>query len=161
MILIGLGANLPSIVGPPRQTLEVALTHMTERGLGVLALSRWYETAPVPESDQPWYVNAVARVETELEPAAVLACLHEIEHSFGRVRLVRNAARAVDLDLLVYHELIQSGPVQVPHPRLYGRAFVLLPLRDVAPDWTDPVTGVGIDTLLARLPEGQATRILP
>ena len=161
MILIGLGANLPSIVGPPRQTLEVALAHMAERGLGVQALSRWYETAPVPVSDQPWYVNAVARVETELEPKALLACLHDIEQLFGRIRAVRNAPRVIDLDLLAYHELVQSGPVQVPHPRLYERAFVLLPLRDVAPDWTDPVTGVGIDTLLARLPAGQDTRVSP
>jgi 2-amino-4-hydroxy-6-hydroxymethyldihydropteridine diphosphokinase len=161
MILIGLGANLPSRDGPPRRTLEIALERLAARGVETVALSRWYETAPVPVSDQPWYVNAVARVETALDPAALLACLHEIERSFGRLRTVANAPRTIDLDLLAYHDRVEPGPPRLPHPRLAGRAFVLLPLRDVAPGWVDPVSRTALETLLARLPDGQDTRLMP
>lgn len=160
MILIGLGANLPSVNGPPRRTLEIALTRLEANGVHVVACSQWYETAPVPISDQPWYVNAVARVETRLDPAALLACLHDIERSFGRIRTVVNAPRAIDLDLLAYDDRIQTGPPQLPHPRLNDRAFVLFPLRDVAPDWIDPKTGVSLATLIAGLPADQDTRLL-
>ncbi len=160
MILIGLGANLPSVTGPPRRTLEIALTRLEARGVHVVACSRWYETAPVPISDQPWYVNAVARVETPLDPAALLACLHDIERGFGRIRTVVNAPRAIDLDLLAYHDRVETGPPQLPHPRLNDRAFVLFPLRDVGPDWIDPKTGASLDTLIARLPADQDTRLL-
>lgn len=160
MILVGLGANLPSVEGPPRQTLELALARLAARGIGIVAQSRWYETAPVPVSDQPWYVNAVARVETALAPAALLACLHEIERGFGRVRTVVNAPRAIDLDLLAYDDRVEAGPPVLPHPRLQDRAFVLLPLRDVAPGWIDPRSGVALETLLERLPPGQDTRLM-
>jgi 2-amino-4-hydroxy-6-hydroxymethyldihydropteridine diphosphokinase len=160
MILIGLGANLPSVNGPPRRTLELALTRLEQRGVRVVACSGWYETAPVPVSDQPWYVNAVARVETALDPPQLLACLHEIERSFGRIRTVVNAPRAIDLDLLAYDDRVETGPPQLPHPRLNDRAFVLLPLRDVAPGWIDPKSGASLASLLAQLPTDQDTRLL-
>lgn len=160
MILIGLGANLPSRHGPPRRTLEIALDRLGSGAVRVVAVSRWYETAPVPISDQPRYVNAVARVETTLAPPTLLARLHEIEAGFGRIRTVANAPRMIDLDLLAYHDRVEVGPPQLPHPRLGGRAFVLLPLRDVAPDWIHPATGVSLDGLMARLPDGQDTRVL-
>lgn len=160
MILIGLGANLPSVHGAPRRTLEIALERLESGGVHIAACSRWYETAPVPISDQPWYVNAVARVETLLDPPALLACLHEIERGFGRIRTVVNAPRAIDLDLLVYHDRVEPGPPHLPHPRLNDRGFVLFPLRDVAPDWVDPRTGTPLETLLARLPAGQDPRLL-
>src|SRR5690348_15769557 len=82
-ILIGLGSNLPSIAGPPAATLEAALERLGELGVAVLACSRRYETAPVPASDQPWFVNAVARVATALEPGQLLDLLHRIEAEFG------------------------------------------------------------------------------
>ena len=161
MILIGLGANLPSVNGPPRRTLEIALTRLRARGVVIVACSHWYETAPVPVSDQPWYVNAVARVETQLDPVSLLSCLHDIERGFGRIRTVVNAPRAIDLDLLAYDDRVEAGPPHLPHPRLNDRAFVLFPLRDVAPDWIDPRTGVSLATLLARLSPDQDTRRLP
>lgn len=130
-------------------------------GVRVLRCSRWYRSAPVPASDQPWYVNAVAAVDTRLPPAALLELLHSTEERLGRVRSVPNAARMVDLDLLAYGESISGppGPV-IPHPRLQERAFVLLPLRDVAPDWRHPRTGVGIEDLIAALTEDQITQPL-
>src|SRR5262249_5286365 len=85
-ILIGLGANLPSPAhGPPQATLEAALAALRDRGLGIRARSRWWESAPVPPSDQPWYLNGVIEVETRLAPGPLLALLHQVEAGFGRV----------------------------------------------------------------------------
>ena len=114
----------------------------------------------MPASDQPWYVNAVASVATDLTPAALLTRLHAIEATFGRVRSVVNAPRVLDLDLLSYGDLrVADWPV-LPHPRLQDRAFVLMPLRDVAPAWRHPVNGETIATMLARIGPEQQTRLL-
>jgi 2-amino-4-hydroxy-6-hydroxymethyldihydropteridine diphosphokinase len=162
MILVGLGANLPSpIHGGPRQTLEAALGALDRAGLGVVARSAWYETAPVPVSDQPWYVNGVAAVTSALGAADLLSALHGIEADFGRVRAEVNAARVLDLDLLAYDDLVSTGWPLLPHPRLAERAFVLRPLADVAPDWRHPVSGLGIEAMLAGIGPGQTTRRLP
>lgn len=155
-VLVAMGANLPSRFGPPRETLEAALAAMTEAGLNVVSRSPWYKTAPVPASSQDWYVNGVAAVETELDPAALLTVLHEIEAGFGRVRREANEARLLDLDLLAHGRLIRDdAPPLLPHPRLQDRAFVLLPLADIVPDWRHPVTGESLNVMLSRLPGGQ------
>lgn len=159
-ILIGLGANLPSAVGPPKTTLEAALERLASAGTLTLKRSRWFRTAPVPVSDQPWFVNGVAAVATALEPEALLALLHRTEAAFGRVRGVANAARSLDLDLLAYGSVVRpaGGPAPIlPHPRLAERAFVLLPLADVAPDWHHPVTGRAVAAMIADLGDSQDT----
>lgn len=158
MILIAMGSNLPSRFGGPRETLEAALARLAEKGLSVAALSPWYETAPVPVSDQPWYVNGVARIETGLDAVALLAVLHAVEAEFGRVRTVANAARCIDLDLLAYGETIRDEAPILPHPRMQERAFVLLPLVDVAPGWVHPVSRRSVEDLIAALPPGQGIR---
>jgi 2-amino-4-hydroxy-6-hydroxymethyldihydropteridine diphosphokinase len=161
-IFIGLGANLPGPHGPPRATLEAALRALEAAGLRIVRRSRWYKSAPVPASDQPWYVNGVVEVATDRDPAALLALLHGVEAAFGRTRRIRNEARLLDLDLLAYGDRVanaEDGP-SLPHPRLHERAFVLLPLAEIAPDWRHPVSGASLETLVARLPEGQITRPL-
>ena len=161
MIYLGIGANLPSErYKTPRQTLEAALAVLVEQGVDLLEVSPWYESAPVPVSDQPWYVNAVCRVETELSPAELLALLHRVEAEFGRVRGEVNAARVIDLDLLDYRGMRsegEEGPL-MPHPRMHERAFVLLPLRDLAPNWRHPVSGRPISELIAALDPEQTAR---
>lgn len=158
MVFIGLGANLDSPqFGPPVATLLAALKALEGAGCSLVRRSSWYRSAPVPPSDQPWFVNGVAELSTRLSPEALLARLHAVEDDFGRLRAERNAARILDLDLLVYHDLV-TGParaVVVPHPRLTERAFVLLPLRELAPGWVDPRTGRSIDALIEALPPGQ------
>ena len=158
-VFIGLGANLPHPqYGLPRQTLEAALAELGRRGVTLAGLSPWYRTAPVPASDQPWYVNAVAEIGTDLSADRLLRVLHEVEEMFGRVRSVANAARRIDLDLLDFDGEMapeEAGKATLPHPRLAGRAFVLLPLADLAPDWRHPGTGTPIKALVAALPEGQ------
>lgn len=153
LILVGLGANLPSFAGSPRQTLEAALEHLATEGVRITRRSRFWRTRPVPISDQPWFVNAVAAVETKLPAAALLDLLHATEAAFGRKRTVVNAARVLDLDLLAYGTQVldaQPRPL-VPHPRMGKRAFVLLPLRDIAPSWVHPVSGETLETMIAAL----------
>lgn len=163
-ILVGIGANLPSARhGTPLQTVEAALTALDEHpSVRVRRRSRWFESAPVPLSDQPWYVNGACLVETDLDARALLGVLHKIETDFGRVRTEKNAPRVLDLDLLVYDDVLTTDAqdFDVPHPRLHERAFVLLPLRDLVPGWSHPRTGVALDVLIAALDEGQTIRPL-
>ena len=158
-VFIALGANLEHPVhGPPRRALEVALEELGRRGIVVRRVSPWYRTAPVPASDQPWYVNAVAEIATDLPADALLARMHEVEDAFGRVRTMPNAARLIDLDLIDFNgEIATGGPGRaiLPHPRMENRAFVLMPLADLAPDWRHPRTGTSIQALLAALPTDQ------
>jgi len=158
MIFIGLGANLPSVrYGPPRNSLVAALECLNANDIMVEARSGWYRSAPIPASDQPWFVNAVVAVATALEPAALLDRLHRIEAAFGRVRRIANEARVLDLDLIDYDGLVLDGPAPpiLPHPRLHERAFVLLPLGEIAPGWTHPRSGIAIARLVAGLDTGQ------
>ncbi len=160
-ILIGLGANLPSPAGGPRETCEAALAALSEAGVAVLRRSRWYRSAPVPASDQPWFVNGVAAVETALEPEALLALMLDVERRLGRVRAERWGPRLIDLDLLDYRGRLRAGPAPIlPHPRLAERGFVLLPLAEVAPGWRHPETGAGVAALIAALPADQVVEPL-
>ena len=135
------------------------LAELGRRGVAVLRVSPWYRTAPVPASDQPWYVNAVAEVVTDA--GAGRRCwpfCTRSRQAFGRVRTVPNAARMIDLDLLDYRgKTAAGGPGRaiLPHPRMAARAFVLRPLADLAPAWRHPVSGTPIQALLAALPAGQ------
>lgn len=148
-ILIGMGANLPSRVGPPKATLEAALARFSDHGITLVARSSWYVTTPVPASDQPLFVNGVAQVTTDLPPSDVLAALLAIERAFGRERSVANAARSLDLDLLAYGAAVMTGAdLTLPHPRMTDRLFVMAPLAELAPDWRHPLLGTRADSLL-------------
>ena len=156
MILIALGANLPSArFGPPTATCEAALRELEARGIRVAKRSRWYRSSPLPAAAQPDYVNGVVLVETALAPEELLSELHLIEAAFGRTRGAKNAARTLDLDLIAYDERVSDGgggsPV-LPHPRMAERAFVLLPLGEVAPGWRHPRSGRALAQLIAALP---------
>ena len=159
MILVAIGANLPGPDGAsPLETCRRAAAALDRLpGLTLKGLSRWYETAPIPVSDQPPYVNGVALLVANpgitADPAALLAALQAIEAAGGRVRGVPNAARALDLDLIAMGDLVRTAPDPIlPHPRAHERAFVLAPVADVAPGWVHPVLGVPVEALLAALP---------
>ena len=160
-LFIGLGANLtPDGFATPQAGCEAAMVMLGDLGVNVNRMSRWYESAPVPPSDQPWYLNAVAEATTSFDAAATLAVLHQVEAHFGRVRSVRNAARVLDLDLLDFGgQIHDQADLTLPHLRMHERAFVLVPLRDLVADWTHPHTGQSLGALIDRLPPDQLIRL--
>ena len=150
---IALGANIPSPWGSPRETLTAALGQLADLGR-VTARSAFYETAPAGFADQPTFLNAAARLETDLDPDTLLHRLLAIERSFGRDRShgIPNGPRTLDLDLLLYGSLILDAPsLQLPHPRIAERSFVLLPLAEIAPDLIHPQSNKTMKQLLEDL----------
>lgn len=156
MILIGIGASLPTPDGTlPRETCRVAAAALDALpGLRLRALSRWWESAPIPPMPgAPWFVNGVARLAGRAEPEALLAALHAIEAAHHRARPSPNAPRTLDLDLLDCNGLLRHGPgLILPHPRMHQRGFVLHPLAEVAPGWQHPGRGLSVQDLIAALP---------
>lgn len=155
-ILIAIGSNLPDAAGnPPLEICRRAAESLRRLpGLRLVALSRWYRTAPVPPSGQPDFINGVALLEGAAAPEALLAALQALEAEAGRARGVTNAARVLDLDIIAMGDLVRTAPdPALPHPRAHERAFVLAPLADVAPDWRHPVLHRGIQEMLATVRE--------
>ena len=173
MILIGLGANLPTAEGPPLVTLKRALALLPAFGVSVIRCSSFYRTPAIAHDVQPPYVNAVAVVAAALPAADLLAGLHRLETQFGRARHVRWAPRTLDLDLLDYEGQIVTSelgndsaptdlhfPLTLPHPRMDKRGFVLVPLAEVAPGWRHPVSGASAAALLDRLKAAEGVAAL-
>lgn len=172
-ILMAIGANLPAPNSTLTQTLEEIIARLTRAPcLSGVTASALFRTPAWPEGSGPDYLNAAVVAESDATPAAVLSTLHAIEESFGRVRDGRWSARSCDLDLIGYDDAvlpdrdtvrrwIEADPLAghvpddllVPHPRMHRRAFVLLPLAEVAPEWSHPVLGKTIAELAAALPE--------
>lgn len=171
--LVALGANQTSEVGDPTQTLMVAIKTMQSEGLEPCAVSRFYATPSFPHGASPDYVNAVVGIGRDLSASDILAVLHRIEQRFGRKRLERWGMRTLDLDLLAvadrvlpdlatfktWQELAPDDQVNrtpeqliLPHPRLQDRAFVLVPMADIAPDWVHPVLDQSVAAMCAQLP---------
>ncbi len=155
---LGIGGNLvPDGYDTLLSALEAAIDQINQIA-PVIQRSGWYKTAPVPISDQPDFLNAVLAVETGLSATELLDQLHHIEAGFGRVRSVRNAARVLDIDILFFgNQIINSKTLEIPHPRLHTRAFVLCPLCEIVPDFTHPVFGTtiaGLYDAFLQTPEG-------
>ena len=133
---MGLGSNL----GDRAKNLQTALSELAQMPtISITRVSSLYETAPVGVTAQPEFINAVAALETSLTPAALLAAFLHLENKMGRVRTFRWGPRVIDLDLLLYgQEQIALPELIVPHPRLHERAFVLMPLAEIAPDLVLP-----------------------
>lgn len=170
--LVALGGNLPSDSGEPAQTLAAALATFAAESLQLVDVSRFFDTPCFPAGAGPDYVNAAARLHSHLTPQQVLAALHRIEARFGRLRQQRWGMRTLDIDLVAAGQLVlpddathdhwralapaaQIGatPSQLilPHPRLQDRAFVLVPLAEIAPDWVHPVTGLSVTEMVGAL----------
>jgi 2-amino-4-hydroxy-6-hydroxymethyldihydropteridine diphosphokinase len=150
---IGLGANMPSVAGSPAATLTGAAEHIAASGR-VIARSSLYSTTPVGYEDQPRFVNAVVGIDTQLAPRDLLNLLLGVEREFGRDRTnaIVNGPRTLDLDILLYDDLIVSeAGLEIPHPRLAEREFVLVPLNEIAPEARDPRSGNKVQELFGRL----------
>lgn len=162
-VLIALGSNLTRGSRTPLRICQEAVASLARTVGDVVARSRWYMSEPVPSSDQTWFVNGVVRLKTARSPRALLDILHRIEADAGRMRSERWAARTLDLDLLDYECRVVAGQagLQLPHPRIAERAFVLVPMTDIAPAWRHPVTGLTPGEMLDRLPLRHRVTRLP
>ena len=190
LAVIALGANLTSSAGPPAVTLRAALAAIADEnaaeGAGpvrIAAVSRFWRTPAFPAGSGPDYVNACAELATTLDAPALLALLHRVEAALGRTRDGgRWAARGIDLDLLAMGAEVRPdaagqarwrdlppdrqrvetpGELILPHPRLQDRAFVLVPLADIAPRWRHPLTGARVQEMLDALPPGALAEVAP
>ena len=180
--LIALGGNLPSKVGDPRVTLNAALQHLEGAGVAIEEVSAFFHTPCFPAGAGPDFVNAAACVGWPDGAMALLQVLHETEAEFGRDRVSRWAGRTLDLDLiaagdrvhpdletfLTWHDLalekqMEKAPDQLilPHPRLQDRAFVLVPLADIAPQWRHPVLNRTVAQMLDALPNKDKSEVRP
>jgi 2-amino-4-hydroxy-6-hydroxymethyldihydropteridine diphosphokinase len=182
MRLIALGANLPRGPDSPARTLQRALD-LLSREVGIVKQSRLYATPAVPAGSGPEFLNAVAEIgQAGQDPATVLATLHRVESLLGRTRTTRWAPRICDLDLLAFDDLVlpdgavvrtwmdlPAGEVirrtpehiVLPHPRLHERAFVLVPLAEIAPEWTHPILRLTVVEMIARLPRDEVLAVRP
>jgi 2-amino-4-hydroxy-6-hydroxymethyldihydropteridine diphosphokinase len=143
-IFLSLGSN----VGDREANLRAAI----ER-LPILRVSPTYETEPVDFTDQPWFLNLVIEIETDLSPRELLTATSRIEHELGRVRDIPKGPRTIDIDILLYgDEVIDEPDLQIPHLRMVERRFVLAPLADLAPDLRHPVTHRTVREMLDSAP---------
>lgn len=150
---IGMGGNLASWAGPPASTLAAAVHRLQSLGR-VVSRSSLYMTEPVGFRDQPLFINAAVELETPLAPRPLLDELLAIEKECGRDRsaAIPNGPRTLDLDILLFDDLVIREPgLEIPHPRLAGRAFVLVPLNEIAPNILDPGSGESVSQLLLSL----------
>jgi 2-amino-4-hydroxy-6-hydroxymethyldihydropteridine diphosphokinase len=153
---IGMGANIPSPAGPPEATLAAAVERLGSVGR-IVSGSSLYSTEPVGYEDQPRFVNAVIAIETHLSALQVLESLLCIERAFGRDRTggFRNGPRTLDLDLLLMgDEVVHEDGLDLPHPRIAERAFVLVPLNEIAPELFIATQGKSVKELLQALRRG-------
>ena len=149
-IFIGLGANL----GDPEQAIREALDLIEARGLGdVVRASSLYRTEPVGYKDQPWFMNVAAQIETRTEPLDFLFGLREIERELGRPEdRPPDGPRIIDLDILLWGDsVISNNDLEIPHPRMHQRRFVLEPLVEISPHTVHPVSGLTMEDLLQSL----------
>jgi 2-amino-4-hydroxy-6-hydroxymethyldihydropteridine diphosphokinase len=156
-VYLSLGSNL----GDRAKNLQDAIAGLRTAGIDVTRISSMYETEPVDYLDQPWFLNCAVEAETELPAVALLKALRQIEANMGSKKLVSKGPRLIDLDILLYgDETIDTAELQVPHPRMHLRRFVLEPLAEIAPNVRHPVSGLRAAEMLANLPDESTVRKL-
>jgi 2-amino-4-hydroxy-6-hydroxymethyldihydropteridine diphosphokinase len=152
---LSIGSNL----GDRASNLARAIESLPEAGVRVLRTSSIYETEPVDFLAQPWFLNCVVEAETSLEPRELLEALQSIERSLGSRKLVQRGPRIIDLDVLFYAAaVIHSEGIEIPHPRLQQRRFVLVPLAELAPEFPHPVLHQTVANMLATTQDQSVLR---
>lgn len=153
LVYLSLGSNL----GDRAKKLREAIELLPDAGVRVRRVSSSYETQPVDYLEQPWFLNCTIEAETDLEPLALLQALREIETRMGSKKLVAKGPRLIDMDILLYGErTVDSPELQIPHPRMHLRRFVLVPLAELTPVLKHPTWNGTVADLLARTPDQSA-----
>ena len=156
-VYLSLGSNL----GDRAQNLKDAIAALAQAGVQVVVVSSVYETEPVDYLDQPWFLNCAVEAETELPALELLRALRGIEAQMGSQKLVAKGPRLIDMDILLYaDEVIDTPELQVPHPRMHRRRFVLEPLAEIAPQARHPILGMSAAEMLANSADKSAMRKL-
>jgi 2-amino-4-hydroxy-6-hydroxymethyldihydropteridine diphosphokinase len=154
-VYLSLGSN----VGDRAANLARAIEALATANVSVLQRSALYATEPVDFEPQGWFLNCVAEAETELMPRQLLRALRKMEEGLGRKKLVRRGPRILDVDILLYGSSVLRTPeLEIPHPRMTARRFVLVPLAELAPALRHPVLGLTISELLAATPDRSSVR---
>jgi 2-amino-4-hydroxy-6-hydroxymethyldihydropteridine diphosphokinase len=157
----GIYLSLGSNVGGRAQSIARATADLPERGVRIAKASRLYETEPVEMREQDWFLNCVVEVATDLTPPELMRALLEIEQGMGRERLVPKGPRIIDMDILLFGtSVVREAELQIPHPRLAERRFVLVPFAEIAPDVVHPVLQRSIAQLLAETSDRSEVRPL-
>jgi len=157
-VYIALGSN----VGDREHNLREALRHLAEAGMRIVKISSIYETEPVDYLDQAWFFNAVLEAQTDLPALDLLNKLRGIESAMGSKKPFANGPRLIDLDILLYgNDTIATPELQVPHPRMLQRRFVLVPLAEIAPNLRHPSWPATLSELLAALKDPSIVRLHP
>jgi 2-amino-4-hydroxy-6-hydroxymethyldihydropteridine diphosphokinase len=149
MKLIALGSNL----GARAENLRTAARELAVRGFEIIAWAPIYVTTPVPKSEQPDFLNSVIQVQFAGTAEQALQICLDVETQMGRTRNEKNEARVLDLDVIAWDDTVQSGPPELPHPRMHERAFVIYPLCDIASEWPHPILQKTAAELKAVLPD--------
>ena len=145
MIFVAIGSNLSSSRGEEPTTNCDNAVKCLKRTFNIENISSWYKSEPIPKSNQPWFVNGIVKLQTDINPFSLMKFLLKIEKDFGRERNIRNEARTLDLDIISYKNFIfQSDTLVLPHPRMHQRSFVLDPLKEIEPNWIHPVFKMNI-----------------
>ena len=153
---IALGANLKRFKHLSLQeNIQTSLNYFSDYGINLIKISKWYKSEPYPKLYQPWYVNAVAKITTKETSENLIKNLHKIENTFGRKRNKQNESRTLDLDIIDFNGIIKTDNPILPHPRMHIRKFVLLPLRDVEPEWLHPDFKIKINDLILQCTDNQ------
>jgi len=155
-VYLSLGSN----VGDRAKNLRDAIAALGNSGASVVRVSSVYETEPVDYLDQPWFLNCAVEAETELAALELLQAVRGIEAQMGSKKLIAKGPRLIDIDILLYgNEIIDTPELQVPHPRMHLRRFVLEPLAQIASNTQHPVLRLSISELLARTPDKSTVRV--
>lgn len=179
-IILSLGANLTSVAGSPADTLNAAIVSLEGHGAVIRATSKFYHTPAFPAGNGPDYINAALECTAQWSPKETLEVLHDIEHEFGRARIQRWGQRTLDIDLIAYDAVVLPDPVIhaqwralsldaqmthspdrliLPHPRMQDRAFVLVPMADIAPDWRHPIFERTVAQMRDALPQADTEAV--
>ena len=154
-IYLSLGSN----IGDREENLRAAIDELPHVGVGITKVSSFYETEPVDLREQPWFLNCVVEAETHFDPFLLLRALREIETKMGSEKLVAKGPRLMDIDILLYGtETIDTPELQVPHPRMHLRRFVLVPLSEIAPEAVYPGLKKTVKQLLEETPDRSVVR---